>query len=102
MGGRADRFAVDVDELARVIGEMSTCEADLRDLADDLARRVRVLHDTWDGRAAVAQAVAQHEWEVGFRSMREALVRMRAAASVAHDNYTSAALTNVEMWGRLR
>lgn len=102
MGDRADRFTIDVEDLARVIGEMATCEADLRDLADDVARRGRALHNTWDGRAAVAQAVAQHEWEAGFRTMREALVRMRAAASVAHDNYTSAALTNVEMWGRLR
>ena len=96
------RFTVDVDELRRVTGEMATCEDSLRDLADQVSRRVEALHETWDGRAAVAQDAAQHEWEAGFRSMREALVRMRAAASVAHDNYTSAALANVEMWGRLR
>ena len=96
------RFTVDVDELLRVTGEMATCEDSLRDLADEVARRVDALHETWGGRAALAQHAAQHEWEAGFRAMREALARMRAVAAVAHDNYAAAVAANVEMWGRLR
>ena len=102
MARRGGRFTVDVDELRRVTGEMAGCEDSLRDLADEVSRRVEALHETWDGRAALAQEAAQHEWEDGFRAMRDALARMRAVAAVAHDNYAAAVAANVEMWGRLR
>ena len=102
MAGHGGRFTVNVDELFRVTGEMAACEDSLRDLADQVSRRVEALHETWDGRAALAHDAAQHEWETGFRAMREALARMRAVADVAHDNYAAAVAANVEMWGRLR
>ena len=96
------RFTVDVDELLRVTGEMAACEDRLRDLAGEVSRRVEALHETWDGRAALAQDAAQHEWEAGFEAMREALARMRGVAAIAHDNYAAAVAANVGMWGRLR
>ena len=99
----ADRpFAVDLDELARVVGEMADCQARLHDVAESLTRQVRVLHDSWAGEAAAAHEVAQRVWDAGFGGMREALATMRAAADAAHHHYTGAASTNVEMWGRLR
>lgn len=102
MAAPADRFAVDLDELLRVVEEMAACEDDLRELADGLARRVRALHATWEGSAAVAQESAQVAWESGFRGMREALGRMRAAGRVAHGHYTGALATNLGMWGQLQ
>ena len=98
----ATGFGVDVDALRRTVDEMAVCGDGLHDLAETLARQVQALHDTWEGQAAVAQATAQREWEAGFRSMREALARMRVVAAVAHDNYAAAATANVEMWARLR
>jgi uncharacterized protein YukE len=54
-----DDFAVDADGLHRVIGELSNCESDLRGLAADLAKQIKTLHSTWQGQAAMAQAIAQ-------------------------------------------
>lgn len=99
----ADRpFAVDLDELARVVGEMAACQAGLHEVADALTRQVRALHGSWAGDAAAAHEVAQRVWDAGFGEMREALATMRAAALAAHDHYAVAASTNVEMWGQLR
>ena len=99
----ADRpFAVDLDELARVVGEMAACQAQLHEVADAVTRQVRVLHGSWAGQAAAAHEVAQRVWDAGFGEMREALAAMRGAADTAHDHYTAAAAPNVEMWGRLR
>lgn len=99
----ADRpFAVDLDDLARVVGEMAACHSQLHDVADALTSRVRALHGSWAGEAAAAHEVAQRAWDAGFAEMREALADMRTAARAAHDHYTGAASTNVEMWGQLR
>ncbi len=101
MRGAEDDFAVDATDLHWVIGELSTCESDLRDLAVDLAKQITTLHSTWQGQAAMAQRIAQAEWEHGFLGMREALADLRAAAQLAHGNYQSAASANLEMWGQL-
>jgi WXG100 family type VII secretion target len=97
----ADDFAVDAEELHRVIGELSSCESDLRGLAADLAKQIKVLHSTWQGQAAMAHRLAQSEWELGFLGMRDALADLRAAAQLAHHNYESATNANLEMWSQL-
>jgi WXG100 family type VII secretion target len=97
-----DVYAVDVDELAHVVERLAACESAMHDLAADLERRIAALHVSWDGRAAGAQLVAQAEWEHGFRGMREALAVMRVAGRVAHDNYTAAAETNLQLWEQVR
>ncbi|GAA2143384.1 pore-forming CpnT exporter EsxE [Nocardioides koreensis] len=95
-------FAVDLEELARVVGEMATCQGQLLEVADEISRQVRALHDSWQGEAAVAHEVAQRAWDAGFGDTREALAAMRTAADVAHHHYEAAALTNVGMWEQLR
>lgn len=97
-----DRFSVELDELLRVVDGMAACERELRELAEELGRRVRALHETWEGSAAVAQQSAQLAWESGFRGMREALGRMRTAGRAAHEHYAGALATNVAMWEQLR
>lgn len=93
-----DVFEVDIDALLHVVDRMATCQAALHDLATDIERRMAGLHLTWQGEAADAQVVAQQTWDHGFRDMRDALQQMRAAARTAHDNYTSAADTNLRLW----
>lgn len=93
-----DVFEVDPDRLAHVVERMATCEARLHDLANDLQRQVHDLHQSWQGDAAAAHEVAQAAWEAGFREMRDGFHQMRAAARAAHDNYTTAADTNLRMW----
>ena len=92
---------MDAEDLHRVIGELSTCESDLRDLAADLAKQIEKLHATWQGQAAMAQQIAQAEWEHGFLGMRDALADLRAAAQLARHNYESATTANLEMWRQL-
>jgi WXG100 family type VII secretion target len=94
-------FTVDLDELRDVVVDLARCGAALDALLDDLAGRVQRLHLTWCGEAAAAQAVAQAEWESGFREMRAALGAMRAAAETAHASYSAAVGANVRMWGGL-
>ena len=91
-------YAVDLDELLATLDTLGGCGSELDELLSEIAARVALLHDTWSGLAADAQAAAQAEWEAGFREMREGLAAMRAAGSTAHDNYRAAADTNVRMW----
>jgi WXG100 family type VII secretion target len=102
MGDRKYNFTVDPEDLLRVMGEMASCEKRLEGLATDLEKQVHLLHESWEGEAATAQRLAQTEWATGFCRMREALRGIRAAAQVAHGNYTGAATTNLEMWSQLR
>ncbi len=95
------RFAVDVDELLRVVGEMAACEVALADLATDLERRMRVMQDSWKGQSALAQDAAMAQWQSGYEDMRLALEAMRSVTNTAHDNYRDAAEANVRMWGQV-
>lgn len=95
-------FAVDLDDLLATVDDLASCGAELSDVLDAVARRVEALHVTWSGRAALAQAGAQADWEAGFRAMRDGLATMRAAATTAHDNYADAAGTNLRMWEQVR
>jgi len=91
-------YAVDLDELLATTDALGRCGADLDALLAEVAARVAALHDTWSGRAAVAQAAAQAEWEAGFREMSSGLGAMRAAGDAAHRRYDAAATTNLRMW----
>ena len=93
-----DVFSVDADQLTRTVHQISACGETLHQTAAELEQRMAALHLTWDGAAAGAHREAHAEWERGFRAMREALDQMRAAGRTAHDNYTSAAGTNLGLW----
>lgn len=95
-------YAVDLEELLDTIAAMARSTAALDSLLSEMSAHVAALHDVWSGQAATAQSAAQAEWEVGFRSMRDALAAMRAAAATAHESYSEAAATNVRMWEQVR
>jgi WXG100 family type VII secretion target len=96
--GEPGDFAIEVDELHDVVGDLETCECDLGLLAADLERQMLALHGTWQGLAATAQREAHQEWSQGLMAMHAALAELRAAARLAHGHYSEAASTNVDMW----
>jgi len=96
-----DVFTVDAHQLSHMVDELAACSETLHQIAAELERRISALHLAWDGAAAGAHRAAQAEWQEGLRDMREALDQMRAAARVAHTNYTSAADTNLRMWQQI-
>lgn len=93
-----DGFSVELDELDDVVGDLEACERSLLALVDDLDRQVALLHGTWTGEAAGAQRAAHHEWTRGMTDMRAALTDLRAAARLAHEEYSGAATSNLAMW----
>ena len=95
------RFVADLDELRRVVQQLTRGDGDLRELVGDLDRSVDALHLTWSGAAAEAHRSAHRAWADGFREMRAGLEVMRRAADTARDNYETAATTNARMWGHL-
>ena len=99
---REDAYSLDVDDLARVIVDLTRGHTALSELAADLQRRIDELHLSWEGQAAHAHHLAQAAWNQGFQEMRDALARMREAADTAHRNYTSAAAVNHQLWEQVR
>ena len=93
-----DDFAIEVDELEDVVGDLEACERQLTQLVEDLERQMASLHGIWEGLAATAQRDAHEEWSRGMTAMHAALADLRAAARLAHDQYSGAAATNVAMW----
>ena len=77
-------------------------EGTLTRLGEDLARQMAALQSQWEGLAADAQSEAQEEWAKGMAAMHGALTELREAADLAHQNYTGAAATNLEMWRRVQ
>lgn len=98
MTGNPDRYSVDPDELDAVVGDLETCQRKLQATTDHLEAQIAKLHATWEGLSAAAQREAHQEWEAGMAMMQAALEGMRAAARVAHTNYTQAVDANVSMW----
>lgn len=95
-------FSIDLAELSDVVDDLVRCEGALDRLADDLARQLAELQSQWDGLAGSAQQEAQAEWDAGMAAVREAVAGIRAAAGLAHENYTGAAEVNLQLWRRVR
>ena len=66
-------FAVDLDDLLATVDDLAVRGTWVADLLTEVSRRVEALHVTWSGRAALAQAGAQADWEAGFRAMHDGL-----------------------------
>lgn len=103
-GGGTDpgTYSIDPDELDEIVADLERCETALELLTVDLAQQISALQETWEGLAARAQAEAHEEWTGGMVAMRTALADLRAAARLAHGNYTGAAQANLTMWRGVR
>ncbi len=90
--------AVDLELLDLVVARMSAFEATLTDRLAELDAEVTALHGTWDGAAAISHQQAHARWSAGAAQVHAALVDMRRAARLAHDNYTAAMTANAAMF----
>jgi len=102
MGADPGDYSIDPDELDEIVVELERTETALETLTDDLDRQVKKLQETWDGLAAQAQAEAHEEWTTGMKACRSALAELRAAARLAHGNYTGAVTANLNLWRQVR
>lgn len=100
--GDVDDFAIDADELDAVVADLEKTESALEVFTADLEAQMKTLHDTWEGLAAQAHTEAHQEWTNGMNAMRQAMADLRAAARLAHGNYTGAAEANRSMWEQMR
>ncbi|WP_166554836.1 WXG100 family type VII secretion target [Mycolicibacterium sp. CBMA 226] len=91
-------FSVNPAALAAVIDRMTAFDSDLEAHLAQAAGSVARLGSSWYGDAGEAERSAQAQWNEGAREMREALARLRQIAEGAHENYSSAASKNRQMW----
>ncbi|GCB01048.1 MULTISPECIES: WXG100 family type VII secretion target [Mycobacteriaceae] len=91
-------FSVNPAALAAVIDRMTAFDSDLEAHLAQAAGSVARLGSSWYGDAGEAERSAQAQWNEGAREMREALARLRQIAEGAHENYSSAASKNHQMW----
>ena len=101
-GGDPGTYSIDPDELDEIVTDLEKCESALELLTVDLTKQMKTLQDTWEGLAARAQEEAHEEWTAGMVAMRTALAELRAAARLAHGNYTGATQANLTMWRGVR
>ncbi len=94
----AEAFRVDPEALADAVQRMAEFGRYAESTLSKIDSLVADLHATWTGEGAAAHAEAHQHWTRGEAMMREALVRLRAAAATAHRNYTGAMSTNLGMW----
>jgi WXG100 family type VII secretion target len=91
-------FSVDPSALLAVVDRMSEFDGQLEGHLAQAADSVAQLGTAWYGDAGEAERAAQQRWDEGAREMREALAKLRQVAGRAHENYSSAAQTNMRMW----
>ena len=94
------RIRVDLDHLDSVTARLAGLVGFVEDRLAELDRHVAQLPDRWLGTAADAHASAHRTWHEAAREMNTALDALRAAAKLAHGEYTQAVATNLAMLGR--
>lgn len=92
-------YRVDPAALLAVVDRMAEFESQLEAHLKEAAQSVTRLGSSWYGDAGEAERAAQQRWNDGAAEMRDALARLRAIAEGAHENYSTAAQTNMRMWG---
>jgi WXG100 family type VII secretion target len=91
------RYKVELEELLTFVDKLQAFDAKAEAIASRIDRQVATLHTTWSGTAAGAHRSSHDEWMAAAAQMREAASDLRAAANNAHQNYTEAVKTNIEM-----
>jgi hypothetical protein len=79
MGADPGDYSIDPDELDEIVGEPEKTETALETLTADL-----------------------EAWTNGMTACRTALAGLRAAARLAHGNYTGAVNANLSLWRQVR
>ena len=94
------RVVVDLAQLAEFLDRVELVQRHLVRAHDDAAARVRELHVSWTGGAALAHAAAHAQWSAAAAEVQDALAVLRSIAATAHRNYAAATLANRRMWAR--
>jgi WXG100 family type VII secretion target len=94
------RFAVDLQLLDALTGELADYVRRLDTVRGELAAQLHRLDAQWAGAAAAAQADAQQRWAQAARDMQTALGALQAIAATAGENYRAAGAASGQMWAR--
>lgn len=95
-------YMVDLAKLDETVTDMGTFDGRVQHHLEALDKVIALLHAEWHGAAAANQKDAHTRWTQGAAEMRTALAQMKAAASLAHENYTAAVTANQGMWKQVR
>ncbi|MET7770011.1 WXG100 family type VII secretion target [Nocardia sp. NPDC005366] len=96
----AEPFRVDLTELDDITTRVAGFVGFLEDSLDGIQQRITAVQAGWGGTSATAANDAFARWLTGARDVAEGIHAMRAASSAAHERYTAAVATNLEMLGR--
>jgi WXG100 family type VII secretion target len=87
----ADGFAVDLNELDRVVGHLEGLSGYLEEVFEEIDRRVKALGSgVWEGAAATAYAEAHRVWSASAQEFAQGVIDAASAARTAHSNYSRA------------
>ena len=91
------RYRVELAELLAFVDKLKAFEERAEGIAARVDGHVAELHNSWSGDAASAHRANHDEWIAAAAQMRDALSQLRAAAHMAHHNYTEAVQLNLDM-----
>lgn len=94
------RIRIDLEHLDSVTARLAGLVGFVEERLAELDRHVAQLPDSWIGTAADAHSAAHRTWHAAAQEMNTALDDLRAAAKLAHGEYTQAVATNLAMLGR--
>lgn len=90
-------YRVELEELLAFVDRLQAFEQHAEAIATRIDGQIAELHTIWSGAAASAHRARHDEWLAAAAQMRETAARLRAAANIAHRNYTDAAQLNLDM-----
>lgn len=96
----AEPFRVDLTELDDITARVAGFVGFLEDSLTGIQQRIAAVQSGWNGPSATAANDAFARWLTGAQDVAEGIDEMRAAAVAAHQRYTAAVATNLEMLGR--
>ena len=91
------RYRVELDELLAFVEKLEAFGTKAEAIASRVDGQVADLHGTWSGSAADAHRSGHDGWMAGATQMRDTAAELKAAANIAHRNYTDAVATNIAM-----
>lgn len=91
----SSEFTVDLDQLDRIVSQLSGLAGFLHEHLDELDRKVKSLSaGSWESAAATAYSNAHNEWLTSAKEFASGVAEMSDAARKAHGRYTTAVGTN--------
>ncbi|WP_305779821.1 WXG100 family type VII secretion target [Nocardia nova] len=93
-------YSVDLEHLDAVVSKIGGLVGFITDSLEGLDQRLAAAHQSWAGQAADSHIAAHAKWAAAAQEAREGIDIMRAAAATAHNQYSDAVATNLQMLRR--